>query len=117
MASPKSLCWTGKKQYLNWSQAQAELKSFKKRRAGATRRAGRRLEVYQCTECRAFHVGNSILGPTSRETEVRLRQIKASRDQQSAKARLRLGDCQSYQNRNHKFDKLIALLSEDDFVN
>lgn len=98
-------CWTGKKLYLTWAKAQSDLRRFKRRRAGATRRAGQRLEIYQCSQCRSFHVGNSTSGLSASETDSRLSQIQASRKRQDAKARRRLGE--DYEARNYK---LYALL-------
>ena len=105
MDSETQACWTGKKLYLTWAKAQSGLRSFKRRRAGATRRAGQRLEIYQCSECRAFHIGNSNSGLSASETDSRLIQIQASRKRQDAKARRRLGE--NYEARNYK---LYALL-------
>lgn len=104
-------CWTGKKLYLTWTKARSDLKSFKRRRAGATRRAGQRLEIYQCSECRFFHLGNSRSGLSASETESRLTEIQVSRKRQDAKARRRLGE--NYETKNNK---LCALLLARDFV-
>lgn len=105
MDSETQTCWTGKKLYLTWAKAQSGLRSFKRRRAGATRRAGQRLEIYQCSQCRAFHVGNSNRGLSASEAESRLAEIQASRKRQDAKARRRLGE--NYEANNNK---LCALL-------
>lgn len=105
MQAENPTCWTGKKRYLTWAKAQHDLNSFRRRRAGATRRAGQRLEIYQCSQCRAFHVGNSNSGLSASETDSRLAQIQASRKRQAAKARRRLGE--NYEAVNNK---LCALL-------
>jgi len=105
MESESGTCWTGKKLYMTWAKARSDLRSFKRRRAGATRRAGQRLEIYQCSQCRAFHVGNSNSGLSAAETDSRLIQIQASRKRQDAKARRRLGE--NYEANNNK---LCALL-------
>lgn len=105
MQAENPTCWTGKKLYLTWAKARSDLRSFKRRRAGATRRAGQRLEIYQCSQCRSFHVGNSTSGLSASEAESRLAEIQASRKRQDAKARRRLGE--DYEARNYK---LYALL-------
>lgn len=109
--SESPTCWTGKKPYLNWGKAESDLKKFKRRRAGATRRAGRSLEIYQCSECRAFHIGNSKSGLSGPEVDRRLIEIEATRNRQDAKARRRLGE-----NYDLNKNKLRALLIERSFV-
>lgn len=111
MQAESQTCWTGKKPYLTWAKAQSDLKKFKRRRAGSTRRAGRSLEIYQCSECRAFHIGNSKSGLSGPEVDRRLIEIEATRNRQDAKARRRLGE-----NYDLNKNKLRALLIERSFV-
>ena len=103
--SESPTCWTGKKPYLTWNKAESDLKKFKRRRAGATRRAGRSLEIYQCSECRAFHIGNSKSGLSGSEVDRRLIDIEATRKRQEAKARHRLGE--NYEVNKNKLHALL----------
>ena len=103
--SESPTCWTGKKPYLTWNKAESDLKKFKRRRAGATRRAGRSLEIYQCSECRAFNIGNSKSGLSGSEVDRRLIDIEATRKRQEAKARRRLG--KEYEAHNNKLRALL----------
>jgi hypothetical protein len=63
-------CRSGKSCFLTYSQAQAEVKRFKVRRA-AIKIAGWFLGAYRCKFCGHFHVGNAEKSGDRRRSQPR----------------------------------------------